>query len=391
MIRRQWCIACIFLIIACIAAAAIPQAASRQSVTIDPFATLDFSAASFSSHRLSGSEVLEALDMFSAFSNGISALPGYHDPIPTRGSKGVALFRSASPAVTLVVVGTDKEIEGLGTGALVRSDGYVLTNWHVIAGHTAALIFLKPSSSAEVKDAQAFGARVVYQDQTSDLALLKLVRDNYATLPSISVADISSVQIAEDVHIIGHPHGELWSYSTGVISQIRDDYAWKYSDGSRHHARVLQMQTAINPGNSGGPVLDDSGSMIGLVAMSEEGQNLDYAIAADVIQRFLRQGYAMGTRGGSSSPELVVPKAFTAKGPGKKEVTKLVYADATVYWLSEPGTSDAELYVVDTKGDIIHAEKPNQSGGFSEWSGHMRTGNVLAKSEGKMPQIFMKP
>ena len=137
---------------------------------------------------------------------------------------------------------------------------------------------------------------MIYQDSTSDLALLRMI-DPPTTLHSLSLGEIVQVQIAEDIHIIGHPHGNFWSYSTGVVSQIRDGYTWSYKDGSNHTAKVLQLQTAINPGNSGGPVVDDSGNILGLVAMSEEGQNLNYAIAVDVIKRFLSTGMQMNPRG----------------------------------------------------------------------------------------------
>jgi S1-C subfamily serine protease len=166
-----------------------------------------------------------------------------------------------SPAVTLVVTGDDKKLDGIGTGVVVDSSGYVLTNWHVIAGHPDAVIFMKPPSGTEVDKRYAYYATVVYANPLPDLALLKLTQAP-SSLPSIAIADISQAEVAEDIHIIGHPHGQLWSYSSGVLSQIRTDYTWKYDDGSQHRAKVLQMQTAINPGNSGGPVVDDSGKLI---------------------------------------------------------------------------------------------------------------------------------
>lgn len=364
------------------------QAAPESPKTGDLYAGLPFVESPASAHRLNNSELLEALDMFAAYSQGAVVLPKYKEPIATRGAKGVALFRSVAPAVALVVVGNDRQIEGLGTGAFVRRDGYVLTNWHVIAGHAAAVIFLKPAASAEIKDAQAFGAKVIYQDSTADLALLKLVGAVPSALPVIAVGDMSNVQVAEDVHIIGHPRGELWSYSTGVISQIRNDYEWRYSDGSRHHARVLQMQTAINPGNSGGPVLDDTGAMIGLVAMSEEGQNLDYAIAADVIQRFLQLGYAMNTRGEGTNSDEQPPKTYVVKSTEDKRITKLIIGGVTVYWVSAPQLDDAEVYVWDGKGKIVHGQTPNSAGGFSEWSMVTPAGTLVAKSDGRIPQLF---
>lgn len=364
----------------------VPQNVSPNAK--DVLAGLAFVESPASAHRLDDSELLETLDMFLAYSKGAVAVPRYKEPILTRGARGVSLFRSAAPAVALVVVGDDKQVEGLGTGAFVRGDGYVLTNWHVIAGHNTAVVFLKPAASADLKDAQAFGARVVYQDSTVDLALLKALGPIPGTLSIIPIGDMSNVQVAEDVHIIGHPHGELWSYSTGVISQIRNDYEWKYSDGSRHHARVLQMQTAINPGNSGGPVLDDSASMIGLVAMSEEGQNLNYAIAADVIQRFLRVGYAMNTRGDARVANVQPTKTFVAKSTDGKQITKLIVGSATIYWVSAPQLNDAEVYIWDGGRTFVHGQTPNKAGGFSDWSMVGAAGTLAAKSDGRIPQFF---
>ena len=151
--------------------------------------------------------------------------------------------------------------------------------------------------SAQTSDKNtSYGVRLVGLDKTADLALLKIVKPPPG-LTAVKLGELSSIQVAEDIHIIGHPHGNLWSYSTGVISQIRDQYGWKYTDGSEHLARVLQMQTAINPGNSGGPVLDNNANMLGLVAMSEEGQNLNYAVAIDTIRTFVTTSLANKTRG----------------------------------------------------------------------------------------------
>src|SRR6185437_3997155 len=169
---------------------------------------------------------------------------------------------------------------GLGSGAIVDPRGYILTNWHVINGYSGALIFLRPRTGADAATSDTYVAKVVAQSALKDLALLKIINPPSA-LAVLRIGRLSDVQVAEDIHVIGHPKGHCWSYTTGVVSQIRDAYKWSYSDGSSHQARVIQLQTAVNPGNSGGPVFDDSGSIIGLVAMGEEGQSLNYAIAAD--------------------------------------------------------------------------------------------------------------
>jgi 2-alkenal reductase len=245
-------------------------------------------------------EVSTVRGLFLAYSAGSEAVSRYRDPVLTRGTSGISVFKTVSPAVVVVLVGSVKndkfDPEGMGTGAIVDARGYVLTNWHVIKDHPEAVVFLKPTNSSELADAKVYVAQVIYQNPTVDLALLRIAEPP-PVLRSLAVGDINQVQIAEDIHVIGHPHGNLWSYSTGVVSQIRNDYTWSYEDGSKHEAKVLQLQTAINPGNSGGPVVDDTGRILGLVAMSEEGQNLDYAIAADVIKRFLSMGMQMTTRG----------------------------------------------------------------------------------------------
>jgi len=285
----------------------------------------------------------------------------------------------------------DFDPQGLGTGVIVDPRGYVLTNWHVVNGYPGALVFLKPSGSADLANARALGARVVYQDATVDLALLKFINPP-STLHALSVGDITQVQVAEDIHIIGHPHGNLWSYSTGVVSQIRDGYGWKYEDGSSHSAKVLQLQTAINPGNSGGPVVDDAGKILGLVAMSEEGQNLNFAIAADVIKRFLFTGMQMTTRGidrtlfaSQQQPQ----QLLSAKLGDSRLVSKAVYADMVLYSISGKNSG---LVAQFSNGTVIRAWNQDPNGAFRSWSAKLPNGRelVAAASHGTLSDVSMK-
>jgi S1-C subfamily serine protease len=295
-----------------------------------------------------------------------------------------------SPAVTLVVTGDDKNVDGIGTGVIVDSSGYVLTNWHVIAGHEDAVIFMKPPSGAEIDKKYAYYARVAYANPLPDLALLKLVKAPTG-LPSIAVADISQAQVAEDIHIIGHPHGQFWSYSSGVLSQIRPDYTWKYDDGSQHRAKVLQMQTAINPGNSGGPVVDDSGKIIGLVAMFEEGQNLDYAIAADVIKSFLVQAMKTQTRGATHDIEAAENSAIFAASVDSGTLYKSEYQGFAVYWLADKSGATCCLLMKDTKGNKVEGRRGTDAVGFSEWTATLDNGEVIrASSKSEFPEVFWK-
>jgi S1-C subfamily serine protease len=276
---------------------------------------------------------------------------------------------------------------GFGAGVIIEPSGYVLTNWHVINGYEAGVIFFKPATGATPEKSKAYVVTLVAQDENADLALLKIVKPP-AGLPTVQFGDISMVQVAEDIHIIGHPHGELWSYSTGVISQIRDNYDWKYSDGSKHLAKVLQLQTAINPGNSGGPVLDNTSKMLGLVSMSEEGQNLNYAVAIDVIKSFVARSMALKTRGGGVGSQDDKGEFYVGHTNSGLVVTKAVYPDCESYTTHDQKGSVSAVLVHTASGAILTASEPNAFGGFRDWSYKVPDGGaVVVTSDGLMPEL----
>ena len=99
----------------------------------------------------------------------------------------------------------------------------------------------------------------------------------------------AAIQVGDDVHAIGHPTGEAWTYTRGIVSQIRPDYEWQAEGPPLHRATVVQTQTPINPGNSGGPLLSDSGQIIGMNSFIKPGaQGLAYAVSVDDISAFLK-------------------------------------------------------------------------------------------------------
>jgi S1-C subfamily serine protease len=336
--------------------------------------------------QVTNSDISTLINACNAYARGLEILPQFREPVATRGESGILVFRKASPSVVMVVTANFKgdkvSDSGLGTGVILDSAGYVLTNWHVVHGYEAGIIFLKPTYGTEPDKNNAYGVKLVAENEEADLALLKIVKPPDGLL-AVKLGDLSAIQVAEDIHIIGHPHGQLWSYSTGVISQIRNNYDWQYSDGSKHEARVLQMQTAINPGNSGGPVLDNNANMLGLVAMSEEGQNLNYAVAVDVIKEFVTRAMAKRTRGGASPPVGAKVEQFVGKTHDGLLVAKDVYSNLISYTVHDPKGEPLELLVETTDGELLVGSKPNPFGGFSEWKCTDRSGkSVFMKSSG---------
>lgn len=341
---------------------------------------------------VSYSELLTLINSCRAYSKGLSVLPEFHEPILTRGETGISVFRKVSQSVVLVVMANFKDDKvsdmGLGTGVILDPSGHVLTNWHVVAGFESGVIFLKPAFGTEPPQNSALGMKLIALNKQADLALLKIERPPAGLVP-VKLGDMSSVQVAEDIHIIGHPHGHLWSYSTGVVSQIRDNYDWKYSDGSEHLAKVLQMQTAINPGNSGGPVLDNNSSMLGLVAMGEEGQNLNYAVAVDVIKGFVNQSMTAPSRGSEANTPGPKGEQYSGHAPGGLSITKTVYPEFVAYTVRDAKGLPLELIAETSDGAVLTGIKPNAFGGFAEWSYKLPDGKTFAvKSEGTAPELI---
>ena len=201
-----------------------------------------------------------------------------------RGAKEIGIYAERSPSVVLVVTE-----QGLGSGTLLNSNGDILTNWHVVEGAPEVGVVFKPQSEgAQLTEADLVRAEVRQIDQVADLALIRAQEVPSRSKP-IPLGDMDSIMVGADVHAIGHPTGEAWTYTRGFVSQVRKQYEWT-GDGIRFHkANVVQTQTPINPGNSGGPLLNDDGALIGINSFKSQGEALNFAVAIDEIQGFLER------------------------------------------------------------------------------------------------------
>lgn len=194
----------------------------------------------------------------------------------------------------MVLIVTD---DGLGSGTLIEPHR-IITNAHVVGNFEDVAIIFKPAAEGrKPTGADLVRGRVIRTDLRSDLALIEVSEAKNGAHP-IPLGDEKEIEIGADVNAIGHPTGEAWTYTKGVISQFRRDYDWKSETGVLHHDDVIQTQTPINPGNSGGPLISDAGHLIGINAFKEEGEGLNFAIAVEDVARFL-------TRSDASAP----PKA----------------------------------------------------------------------------------
>lgn len=168
-------------------------------------------------------------------------------------------------------IGTTTQQVSAGTGFLVRSNGYIITNKHVVPDTNATYTVLLASGTQKI-------GTVIWRSPTEDLAVVKIAGSGYPTVP---LGDSSSLQLAQSVFAIGNALGQYSnSVSVGVISGLnRSITASNDQGGTETLAGVIQTDAAINPGNSGGPLVDLSGEAVGInVAMIQGSQNIGFSL-----------------------------------------------------------------------------------------------------------------
>jgi S1-C subfamily serine protease len=235
----------------------------------------------------------------------------------SRGRHESEIYKSISPSVVIVVTDT-----GIGSGTYVGlGNNSLITNWHVVKGFKKVGLLFKPlAEGSKPSEADFEVAEVTKIDPTRDLALLQV-----ATIPQnvkpIALGSEADIQVGADVHAIGHPTGEAWTYTKGFISQYRKDYEWKTEEGS-HKASVIQTQTPINPGNSGGPLISDEGKLIGINAFKATGEALNFAVAIVDVQNFLAKSGVAPVKASSTCKSVKI-----YEGRDSQNVSRLVQYD----------------------------------------------------------------
>jgi Do/DeqQ family serine protease len=157
---------------------------------------------------------------------------------------------------------------GLGSGVIVSSAGYLLTNNHVIEGADDVEVMLGDGRSAK--------ARTIGADPDSDIAVLKIDLDK---LPVIAFGDVDHLQVGDVVLAIGNPFGVGQTVTSGIVSALG-----RNSLGINIFENFIQTDAAINPGNSGGALVDVSGNLLGIntAIFSRSGGSLGIGFAIPV-------------------------------------------------------------------------------------------------------------
>lgn len=237
-------------------------------------------------------------------------------PEGTRSPSGPRLYEQTVNSVVLIlrVMGSETSIGG---GGFVSEEGFVVTNWHVVEGSRRVGVWLRyntPSINDLTKDNVIIG-EVIAVDQVRDLALIRLNWKGVRIKP-LSLADFSQVKIGQDVFAIGHPKQYLWSYTEGVVSQIRPRHSWKDEDGNEYQATLIQTQTPLSLGSSGAPLFDATGKVIGITSGGKsDAQNLNFAIAVNEIQDFISKRPVLQKSEGRKLESTPLPSPSSAIQP----------------------------------------------------------------------------
>jgi S1-C subfamily serine protease len=174
--------------------------------------------------------------------------------------------------------------QGVGTGFIVREDGVIVTNCHVVEGGSKLTVFLSDEERTE------YDARLIGADCLNDLAVLDIDEQG---LPTVPLGDSDGLRLGQRVVALGYALGLEGgpTVTTGIVSSLdrtieaQDPNCEACKGGVRTYPSVIQTDAAINPGNSGGPLVDMLGRVVGInSAGNDQAENIGFAIKIDFVR-----------------------------------------------------------------------------------------------------------
>jgi len=178
--------------------------------------------------------------------------------------------------------------QGVGTGFIVREDGVIVTNCHVVEGGSRLTVFLSDEDRTE------YEARLIGADCLNDLAVLDIDEEG---LPTVPLGDSGGLRLGQRVVALGYALGLEGgpTVTTGIVSSLdrtieaQDPNCRACDNGVRTYPSVIQTDAAINPGNSGGPLVDMQGRVVGInSAGNDRAENIGFAIKIDFVRETIQ-------------------------------------------------------------------------------------------------------
>ena len=274
--------------------------------------------------------------------------------------------------------------EGSGSGVIISTDGYIVTNNHMVDGADELTVTLN--------DNKEYSARIIGTDKTTDLALIKISATN---LPAMPIGDSDKLKVGEWVLAVGNPFNFNSTVTAGIVS------AKARSLGANGIESFIQTDAAINSGNSGGALVNTRGELVGINAMlySQTGSYSGYgfAIPTTIMNKVVAdlKKYGVVQRGVLGVSATDVNKYFDSQKEQGKEVDLGTMEGVYVAKVDEDGSA-AEAGI--KEGDVIIAvdgKKVVKMSEFQEYLTNKRPGDkvtvtYLRKKQKKTATITLK-
>ncbi|MCB9522964.1 MAG: trypsin-like peptidase domain-containing protein [Myxococcales bacterium] len=207
---------------------------------------------------------------------------------------------------------------GAGSGVIIRADGYVISNHHVVAGAQRIQV--------QLLDGRQFPAQVLGTDPPTDIALLKIEPPAGERLPAAPFGDSDALAIGEWVVAIGNPMGLSHTVTAGIVSALGRKQV--NPGGDLEYANFIQTDASINPGNSGGPLFNLRGQVVGInTAINARAQGIGFAIPINMVKAIAAPLAAQGAverswigvvLGPADGKQGALVQAVVPEGPGAR-------------------------------------------------------------------------
>jgi len=257
--------------------------------------------------------------------------PGYpypappQPPQPERPLTSEEVVARVAPSVVVILAGSGSVPTALGSGVIVRTDGIVMTAYHLIKD--------QPAVQVRLKNGETYDRVVILGfDERRDMAVLRIPAGNLTTLTRARVED---ARPGATVYTVSNPAGLEWTASSGILSATRqaDDVP-----GAGAGYRLLQFTASVTHGSSGGALADNQGRLLGIVVGSLGGQNLNFAVPVESVMGLADRvdGLALGS-GRNFSPRRRGPgSSVTERTEPPRDPAETMRSARTVCLLGNP-------------------------------------------------------